>query len=98
MRQKELEDRITATKQKSEGAHHARMEKLEALCAAQESRLKKVEDVLMELHANMIRVSTPPLLEPLTPKQKVTKKFGGRPQPKLASSGLEKYMVVEASS
>ena len=87
MRQKELEDRITARKEKSVGAQDARMEKIEALCAAQESRLKKVEDMLTELHANMTRVSTPPLLEPSLPKQKTKpSKSGPKPRPKQAST------------
>lgn len=98
MRQKELEDRIIARKQKSEGAQDARMEKLEALCAAQESRLKKVEDMLTELHFNMTRVSTPPLVEPLSPKPKATKKSGGRTRPKQASTRTAEVVVVTPES
>lgn len=98
MRQKELEDRITARKQKSEGAQDARMEKIEALCAAQGSRLKKVEDMLTELHANMTRVSTPPLVEPLKPKQKTTKKCGVKPRPKQATSRPADIVVATPES
>jgi hypothetical protein len=74
MRRKELEDRITR-KRKAEGDDDARMDKLEALCAAQDQRLKKVEDMLTELHATMARAAPPPFVKPAAPKQKGTKKL-----------------------
>jgi hypothetical protein len=70
------------------------MDKIEALCAAQEKRLKKLEDLLTELHATMARVAPPPFVEPVAPKQKGTKESGGRAQPKRGSSRTTKEVVV----
>ena len=94
MRRKDLENHLTTRKRKPEGDDDARMDKIEALCAAQEKRLKKVEDLLMELHATMARVAPPPFVEPAAPKQKGTKESGGRAQPKRSSSRTSKEVVV----
>lgn len=99
MRQKELEDRIAARKQKSDGAQDARMEKLETLCAAQESRLKKLEDMMTEIHTNMTTVSTSPLVEPVTLKrQKATKKAGARPRPNRTSTRTAEVLLPAPDS
>ena len=68
MRRKNLENRLTTRKRKPEGDDDARMDKIKALCAAQEKRLKKVEDLLTELHATMARAAPPPFVEPAAPK------------------------------
>ena len=68
MRRKDLEDRLTTRKRKPEGDDDARMDKIEALFAAQEKKLKKVEDLLTELHATMARAAPPPFVEPAAPK------------------------------
>jgi hypothetical protein len=94
MRRKDLEDRLTTRKQKPEDDDDARVDKIEALCAAQETRLKKVEDLLTELHATMARAAPPPFVEPAAPKQKGTKESGGKVQPKQGSNRTAKEVVI----
>ena len=48
-----------------------RMKRLEELCAAQDERLKKVEEMLTQLH---VKVVLTPSYVPLAPKQKGTKR------------------------
>lgn len=99
MRQRDLEERTAARKQKLAGAQDTRMEKLEALCAAQESRLKRIEDMMTELHANITRVSTPPVAETVPPKQKPKKgKSGARPRPNRTSSNTAEEVVAPPTS
>ena len=89
-----MEDRLTTRKRKPEGDDDAGMDKIEALCAAQEKRLKKVEDLLTELHATIARAAPPPFVKPATPKQKSTKESGGRAQPKRGRSRTTKEVFV----
>jgi hypothetical protein len=74
MRKREREEALLTKKRKAaEAADHGdceRMKRLEELCAAQDERLKKVEEMLTDLHA---RVALSPSLVPPAPKQKGTK-------------------------
>lgn len=62
MKKREREEALLVKKQKAaESRDHdrGRMEKLEDLCAAQDERLKKVEDMLYQLHAKLQHMTKP---------------------------------------
>jgi hypothetical protein len=75
MRKREREEALLTKKRKAaedgDRGDRERMKRLEELCAAQDERLKKVEGMLIELHA---RVAFSPLVVPPAPKHKGTKR------------------------
>ena len=75
MRRREREEALLTKKQKGaevgDRGDRERMKRLEELCAAQNKRLKKVEEMLTELHA---KVALNPSYVPPAPKQKGTKR------------------------
>ena len=75
MRKREREEALLTKNRKAAEAgdrgDRERMKRLEEVCAAQDERLKKVEEMLTELHA---KVALSPSVVPPAPKQKGTKR------------------------
>lgn len=88
MRRKEHEERLLAKKLKSDSRADEWKEHIEAMCEAQDKRLKAVEETLKDLCATIARVAPPPSPSPLPPKHKGTKKSAARTKPTRGSSRI----------
>ena len=100
MRKREREDTLLTKKRKAAEAgdrgDRERMKRLEAVCAAQDERLKKVEEMLTELHT---RLALSPSVVPPAPKQKGTKKrTADKEKDEAAVVALDTEQAVEAAT